>query len=836
VNIHAPATATFNGGFSVAATAASGLAVTYGSAGSCTNVGPVFTMTSGAGICTVKYDQAGDVNYNAAAQVTDSVTAQKASQNIGVNIHAPATATYNTNFTVAAAATSGLVISYSSAGSCTNVGAVFTMTSGTGMCTVKYDQAGDINYNAASQVTESVTAQKATQTVSVNTHAPATAIYNTNFAVAATTTSGLAVAYSSAGACTNAGATFTMTSGTGICTVKYDQGGDSNYNAAAQVTEPVNAQKANQSISFAALAGKNFGDADFNVSASASSNLTVSFTASGQCAISTNTVHLTGPGSCTITAKQAGDTNYNASADVSQPFAIAKAASANALSSSLNPSNGADNVTFTATVTGPAGTGTPGGTVAFKDGANAITCTNAGGQTLNAGGIAICQTAALTAGTHTITADYGGDAIFLASMGTLNQTVNAPLFVDVPQVSFSSPTYTVNESDGVVHLIVNRTGNTSTAFNVDYATSDTGASTDCSQLNTGLASSRCDFNTAIGTLKFAANQTQAAIDVVINQDSYTEGPEIFMATMSNPTNGAVLIAPPIAIITINDSAPPAATTNANDDTTAFVRQQYHDFLNREPDAAGLQFWKDNIDICNQPGGAAGFNSVAECIQFKRITTSAAFFLSIEFMQTGTFVRSVYVASLNRPNPPSAADATADMQSFSEWLRDTQAVQRGVIVGQGNWQATLDANRLGFMQDFVMRTEFVGLYPTSDTPTQYINKLYSHALSRTPTSTELTNALNLFGAAATANDATARGQALLQLTQASDFISREIPRTFVQMEYFGYLRRDPNDAPDNNFSGYSFWLNKLVLFNSDFLKAEMVKAFLSSTEYRRRFGP
>jgi hypothetical protein len=57
-----------------------------------------------------------------------------------------------------------------------------------------------------------------------------------------------------------------------------------------------------------------------------------------------------------------------------------------------------------------------------------------------------------------------------------------------------------------------------------------------------------------------------------------------------------------------------------------------------------------------------------------------------------------------------------------------------------------------------------------------------------------------------------------------------------MEYFGYLRRNPNDPPDNNFNGYNFWLNKLNVFNGDFLQAEMVKAFLNSSEYRGRFGP
>ena len=205
-------------------------------------------MTSGTGTCTVKYDQAGDGNYNAATQVTESVTAQKANQTITANPHAPANATYNASFTVGATSDSGLPVTFSSAGVCTNANATFTMTSGTGTCTVKYDQAGDGNYNAASQVTESVTAQKANQTITANPHAPANATYNSSFTVGATSDSGLPVTFSSAGVCTNASATFTMTSGTGTCTVKYDQAGDGNYNAATQVTESVTAQKANQTI------------------------------------------------------------------------------------------------------------------------------------------------------------------------------------------------------------------------------------------------------------------------------------------------------------------------------------------------------------------------------------------------------------------------------------------------------------------------------------------------------------------------------------------------------------------------------------------------------------
>src|SRR5207247_2431198 len=124
---------------------------------------------------------------------------------ITVTTHAPATAIYNTSFTVAATGGgSGNPVTFSNAGVCSNVGATFTMTSGTGTCSVKYDQAGDANYNAASQVVEYATAQKAAQTISVTTHAPAAAIYNTSFAVAATGgASGNPVTFSNAGVCSN---------------------------------------------------------------------------------------------------------------------------------------------------------------------------------------------------------------------------------------------------------------------------------------------------------------------------------------------------------------------------------------------------------------------------------------------------------------------------------------------------------------------------------------------------------------------------------------------------------------------------------------------------------
>ncbi|MBC8029291.1 MAG: TIGR03118 family protein [Pyrinomonadaceae bacterium] len=82
----------------------------------------------------------------------------------------------------------------------------------------------------------------------------------------------------------------------------------------------------------------------------------------------------------------------------------------------------------------------------------------------------------------------------------------------------------------------------------------------------------------------------------------------------------------------------------------------------------------------------------------------------------------------------------------------------------------------------------------------------------------------------------RAQALRLIAESDYFRMNELNRAFVLMEYFGYLRRNPDDPPDNNLSGYNFWLNKLNSFNGDYVKSEMVKAFIKSAEYRRRFGP
>ena len=120
-----------------------------------------------------------------------------------------------------------------------------------------------------------------------------------------------------------------------------------------------------------------------------------------------------------------------------------------------------------------------------------------------------------------------------------------------------------------------------------------------------------------GTLKFAANETQKTVDIPINLDAYTEGPEVFTFNLSNAAGGAVLLAS-TATVTISDSASP--TPNAIDDTASFVRQLYHDFLNRDADADGLAFWTNNIDKCNDPAQRAPGQTLAACIEVQRIRT------------------------------------------------------------------------------------------------------------------------------------------------------------------------------------------------------------------------
>jgi len=233
---NAPANAVFSSNFTVAATASSGLAVAFTSAGACSNSGATYTMISGTGTCSVIANQAGNSKYATAPTVTEYTNATKATQTITCG-SLPATEAYGNSFTASCSASSSLPVSYSSSGSCTNNGATYTMNNGTGSCLVSVSQNGNNNYSAAIPINKSVTAEKANQTITVTTPAPPTATYGSSFTVVASASSELAIAYSSGGACTNSGATYTINAKSGTCTVQMSQPGDNDYNAATAVVE-----------------------------------------------------------------------------------------------------------------------------------------------------------------------------------------------------------------------------------------------------------------------------------------------------------------------------------------------------------------------------------------------------------------------------------------------------------------------------------------------------------------------------------------------------------------------------------------------------------------------
>jgi hypothetical protein len=145
-----------------------------------------------------------------------------------------------------------------------------------------------------------------------------------DFSLSGTASSGLAVSFAASGNCTVTGATVHLT-GAGSCAVTASQAGNADYNPAPDDSQTFAIAKAGQSITFGPLAHKTYGAPDFSIRARASSGLAVFFAASGRCTVRGATVHLTGPGSCTVTASQPGDANYNAAPDISRSFSIAPA-------------------------------------------------------------------------------------------------------------------------------------------------------------------------------------------------------------------------------------------------------------------------------------------------------------------------------------------------------------------------------------------------------------------------------------------------------------------------------------------------------------------------------
>jgi len=495
--------------------------------------------------------------------------------------------------------------------------------------------------------------------------------------------------------------------------------------------------------------------------------------------------------------------------------------------------------------------------------------------------------------------------------------------VSASSLQFSAANYLVSESAGRATVTVTRLGDASSPASVNYSTSDN-AGPNCNVSN-GNASSRCDYTNTIGTLKFAAGETFKTIVVPITDDNYAEGNENFTINLSN-SSGASLGSPNVATVTITDNES-VAGPNSIDAADFFVHQHYIDFLGREPDASGYQFWINQITSCGAD---------AQCTAVKRINVSAAFFLSIEFNETGLLAyltnRTAF-GNLSAPNAPVPL-------TFNQFTNDAQELRSGYVFGAPGADAQLEANKQAYFNEFVTRPQFVSKYGNLSNR-DYVDTLFATAgvdatsaelyiaklngaqvvpsnaspatglvilrqsLSGLSASVSLSfsglgsaeTAAHVHGPAAAGANAPSfanlpngqfvnfpitltapqandlggglqyvdvhttgspngeirgqlppnlfvrdmilnaldnglitRAQALRLVAESEGLKQHEFNRAFVLLQYFGYLRRDPDVA------GYNFWLSKLNQFNGDYIGAEMVKAFIASDEYRKRFGP
>lgn len=266
--------------------------------------------------------------------------------------------------------------------------------------------------------------------------------------------------------------------------------------------------------------------------------------------------------------------------------------------------------------------------------------------------------------------------------------------------------------------------------------------------------------------------------------------------------------------------------NPLDTSQQFVLEHYRDFLSREPDAPGLDFWTREITVCGTD---------AACIDRKRVNTSGAFFLSEEFQVTGYYVYRVYRGSLGR------------VPYYSEFTPDVGKMAAGIVVENRLSPEAINRNKREFAREFVERPEFLAIYGALSEE-QYVDRLFQttgvppNAGERQSLIDELRGSggtlverrasvlwkvIDGIRSVAPTNGGVGVEQ-IFETLYGKKFYDLHFNRAFVLMQYFGYLKRDPDQE------GYDFWLGKLNRFGN-FHDAEMVRSFILAAEYRSRFG-
>jgi hypothetical protein len=372
-------------------------------------------------------------------------------------------------------------------------------------------------------------------------------------------------------------------------------------------------------------------------------------------------------------------------------------------------------------------------------------------------------------------------------------------------IQLSAADFSVNENDptGAVSIVVTRNGDASSAAVIDYATSDTSGLVSCQTNGNGIASERCDYATAAGTLRFAANEQSKSIQIPIINDAYVEPLETFNISLRNP-QGAVSGTVTNATITIQSDDTQGGTQNPIDHQSFFIREQYIDFLGRLSEEAGFNFWNDRMNNC-----LAG--QVCD-----RTDTSQRFFQSDEFQERGFYVYRLYDALLGR------------LPKYVEFVPE---------VARLNGPQTVQEQRLGkdaYLLDFMNKNEFTARYGqhlsanhlTATDAAGFVNALCARSGITPAIKQNLIS--NLQGGF---KDPARTLEDFILTAEMSSIGTLYYDRGFITMQYFGYLRRDPEAA------GFDFWQNQLMGQNAPHRQDYrfMVGGFLQSDEYRFRFA-
>jgi hypothetical protein len=381
----------------------------------------------------------------------------------------------------------------------------------------------------------------------------------------------------------------------------------------------------------------------------------------------------------------------------------------------------------------------------------------------------------------------------LGAGGALSDTDTIPITVIERNMKFDATNYTAAESAGHATITVIRAGGTTLPATVDFETSDLSGLNNCN-VNTGLASQRCDYTTMRGTLNFSAGQTSATFDIPIINDVYVEGPETLTLTLINPTGG-ILGNPSTATLTITDNDTTPGAQNPIDTVPFFIRQQYLDFLNREPEPSGLADWLAIINNC--PAG----DTSCDYIQ-----VSSGFFRSQEFFDRAYYVYRFYETALGRK--PTYDEYQHDIARLTGFLTPAQLEQR----------------KAEYAEEFSHRADFKALYDSTTDGDGYVNAIVATA-GVTPSNR--TDVAIREGALLIT-----RGRALRELLESPEISQHFYNKAFVVVGYFAYLRRDPDAA-------YLVWLDLLnnPPANRTYqdIYREMIRGFIESQEYRARFG-